>query len=217
MKQILFVFLLSLFALSVSAQIHMPRLITGTIWLPDGASPGNNIRFNAHMNHNLTDTLTQISPGCGFSNGRWYLNAGNFKKGWINGDTLFIRFMDFTTKSGVTYRHILTPDNPELVVILERPVVTKGLAGFTLNRNATFKGQPVIFKVISNSMPVLHIYSTDGRLVFNDSRWNEIEPGVYTLNWSGLSTKGELLKEGTYVFNLSAGSETKTGLIGVIR
>ncbi|MBN8705430.1 MAG: hypothetical protein J0L62_06115 [Bacteroidetes bacterium] len=217
MKQILFAIMLSLFAFSVSAQIQLPRLITGTIWLPDGTSPGKNIRFIAWLNQDQTDTLTQVSPGCGVNNSRWYLNAGNFNGGWSIGDTLFIRFMDFTTKSGVNYRHIITENNPELVVILERPAEITGLNGFSLNRNATFKGQPVKFKVVSKSIPVLHIYSTDGRLVFTNSRWNEVEPGVYTLSWSGLSSQGELLKEGTYVFNLSAGSETKTGLIGVIR
>ena len=96
MKNILTIMVLFIFMAlipAVESSGGTPQVEYGSVLNQDGTpSPGDNIQFKSYIQGNFTDTQTHTSPGCGYENGYWFLEMGNFSEAWTADQTLKVLF-----------------------------------------------------------------------------------------------------------------------------
>lgn len=79
----------------VAAAGGVPQNEGGDVYNFDTTMPGNGeIMFTAYILGRENETLTENSPGCGYENGYWQVNLGNFPSSWDDGDVLRIDFQN---------------------------------------------------------------------------------------------------------------------------
>jgi len=75
--------------------LGLTHLIYGTFKNRDGTIPKNeSLTFNAFITKRPNEKLTQSDHGCGYNDGNWWVEAGNFETPWSLNDVLFLSFID---------------------------------------------------------------------------------------------------------------------------
>lgn len=92
------VFLIA-FNTTVSLAISGPHMIYGTVEYTDGTVP-TTIHFGAYVTSRPGEILTENSFDCGYQNGIWYVQCGNFPTAWSVGDILHVNLNDGGTYEG---------------------------------------------------------------------------------------------------------------------
>jgi len=79
-----------------------PHLIHGKLINTDGSIPANqDITYSVFiLGNNQDNILTESNTGCGYMNGNWWLEVGNFQRNWSIGDVLYI---DINNTNGQNY------------------------------------------------------------------------------------------------------------------
>ena len=73
---------------------NVMHLVSGTVHYEGGLSP-EAVTFQAYITSRPYDILTQDSSGCGYNDGYYWIQCGNYKEEWNAGDTLHIDMSDF--------------------------------------------------------------------------------------------------------------------------
>lgn len=76
-----------------------PHMAYGTLQYLDGSTPPS-AAFQAFITDRTGEVLTQASFGCGYSNGVWTVQCGNFPTPWTVGEQLHVNFNDGSGKTG---------------------------------------------------------------------------------------------------------------------
>ena len=89
------IFALAKAALSATSAAGITQNETGRVYNMDMSIPANeNLQFRAWIQGREYEILTQDSVGCGYLDGYWQVNVGNFPTAWNGGDVLEIDFRD---------------------------------------------------------------------------------------------------------------------------
>lgn len=92
-----------------------PHTVCGRVFNSDGSVPiDSSVSFTAFIESRPKDPVTQDTTGCGYANGCWQVNVGNFSTDWGVGDALNVIFVSSQGEDGST-AHKLTVEDPEPV------------------------------------------------------------------------------------------------------
>lgn len=70
-----------------------PHILYGQIEYADGSTPADDeIKFEACLKNNEGEVLKEFDVGCGYQDGRWWVEVGNFETNWAIGDVLRLSF-----------------------------------------------------------------------------------------------------------------------------
>ncbi len=99
-KHVLFVLILFvLFEVSsVIAVAGTPHIIYGSLKNSDDSIPSaGTIKFEAYVAERSGEILTESDTGCGYQNGLWWVELGNFQTPWSVGEDLHMSFTNTST------------------------------------------------------------------------------------------------------------------------
>ena len=89
------IFALAKAALSAKSAAGITQNETGRVYNTDMSIPANEeLQFRAWIQGREDEILTQDAVGCGYLDGYWQVNVGNFPTAWDSGDVLEIDFRD---------------------------------------------------------------------------------------------------------------------------
>lgn len=109
MKKLFVLLLLILIAFSSFLFAGTIHSVSGTVTYEAGGSPAA-ITFSAYITTRPDEILTESSAGCGYDNGAYYVQCGNFATAWAGGDTLYIEINDGS--GGIAYGRVVLTYNP---------------------------------------------------------------------------------------------------------
>ncbi len=76
-------------ASSDNAEAGTPHIVYGKIMNSDGTVPAaGTVKFKAYLSGRPGEILTESNTGCGYQNGLWWVEVGNFPTNWSVGEVL---------------------------------------------------------------------------------------------------------------------------------
>ncbi|MCP4104074.1 MAG: PKD domain-containing protein [Desulfobacteraceae bacterium] len=99
-KHVLFVLTLFVFieVFSAIAAAGTPHIIYGSLKNSDDSIPAaGTIKFEAYIEGRPDEILTESDTGCGYQNGLWWVEPGNFQTPWSVGEDLHVSFTNTST------------------------------------------------------------------------------------------------------------------------
>lgn len=101
--------------------------------------------------------------------------------------------------------------------VAEQIYLPKTFYLFPIYPNPTAKPLVIKFQLPVKAAVSLKIYDVSGRLVRSLVKIQNLEPGIYTLNWDGRSDKGMKLPAGVYFLRMEAPDYTVTRKAVVVK
>jgi hypothetical protein len=133
-----------------------PHLGYGTLRYSDSSIPSS-VTFTAYILSRPGDVLTTSSFDCGYDNGTWYVQCGNFNSSWTTGDLLHVNFNDGSGNTGsveVTLTNEPGDDAGYTFITSSNDQVKLLIPDLTLMRGAT-ADIPIMLQGLSVSDSVL--------------------------------------------------------------
>jgi len=111
-----------------------PHTAYGKVFNSNGTVPANgDITFISYITSRPSEILTQSSPGCGYSDGYWQVQVGNFPTNWQAGDTLRTEVTNVTNNETGAVEVVMTNAGSDAAPDLYlEPVVPVELASFAV-------------------------------------------------------------------------------------
>jgi len=108
----------------------------GHLYTQAGTPPGDGcVVFNAFIASRPDEILTQTSTGCGYGEGIWQINPGNFSTAWVPGNILVLDAVDTCTGETGRLERVLASGGQTADLILE-PILFDLKTTETTNVNA---------------------------------------------------------------------------------
>jgi hypothetical protein len=187
MKRII-VFLIGLFFLltGISAA-NVMHLVTGTIRYSGGNIP-DSITFQAYITSRSGEVLTQNSSGCGYEDGYYWIQCGNFPSEWHAGDVLHIDVSDLNGFSSEGEVALTYAASDPLNIVIE--IITYGITigtnpeGLEFTVDDTVYSATRTFTWLEDSQHEISVSSpqsitADVRYDFSD--WSDGQPQIHTI------------------------------------
>ena len=198
------------------------HLAYGDLKNSDNSIPENeDISFVAWIKSKPDEILSEISPGCKYDAGFWYIQCANFPSPWQIGDTLMVHFTNTLSGDAAKVSGELTGS------IMDYFGEVKLLTSVFCNENNIynyflfpnfpnpFNSNTIInYNLAKTSKVNLKIYNLSGQLVKTLIN-NEQNLGNHYINWNGKNEIGQNVASGIYLYVLRADrfEETKKMLL----
>jgi len=121
--------------------------------------------------------------------------------------------LDDDVVAGKTYRYVVaavTADGMETSSVPASVTIGRAAFGMTQNFPNPFNPETSIEYTLSDAGNVaLSIYDAQGRWIVDVER-GERTAGTHTATWDGRNARGETVASGAYFYRLTAGSQTQT-------
>lgn len=191
-----------------------PHKAYGRLVYENGSAPGS-VTFSAYILARPGEVLDQGDFDCGYENGTWYVQCGNFASTWNLWDVLHVDFSDGAGKSG-HIEVVLTADAADnagrTVLTAEDYAVTLGTSnvsgqrGTTVQVPVTLSGLGAADSVIAYSLTLT--FDPDVLVAVGGS-----SSSTLTQNWGApyTSPKSEEITIGGFTANNPAGRMTTVG------
>lgn len=171
---------------------HIPHLVYGRI---KGNEAYRNTKFEAVSGRN--DILTHRDPGCGVSNGFFWIQCGQFEEQWKKGDR--IRVLVKVNKLCMEYEAVLTHNAYDVasLLTLDKDDVDD-ISMLHQNYPNPFNASTLISFFLKQGGDVsLAIYNTVGQRVkvLVEER---MVSGKYSVMWNGTNESGAVVSSGIY-------------------
>ncbi|MBN1755351.1 T9SS type A sorting domain-containing protein [bacterium] len=183
-------------------QFNSPTLLYGRVENIDGSAP-EGITFNAYIKGRPEEMLTEVTPGCGYQNGLFGIQAGNLTTIWEAGEVLHIEITNTSTGEILVLERKL---NQSPTIELGKLAFTVAVAAnqlptqFALHQNYPNPFNPVTYlryDVPRETHVQLKIYNVLGSEVATLVD-NSKEAGYHKAMWDGTDSDGEPVPGGIY-------------------
>ncbi len=115
--------LLVVFGLTPAAQaLNTPHVVYGPLETSEGTVPDNDeVAIEAYITSRPDEVLTGFDPGCGYKDGQWRIEVGNFETPWAKDDVLFVEATNRNTDESQSTTIPLSLDGRQLETDLVVP------------------------------------------------------------------------------------------------
>ncbi len=178
---------------------RLPHLVWGEAsCTPSGTDARH---FRAFLINDAECVLTDTAEGCGIADGRWFLQCAGFRRGWSEGDTVWVTLLD---AKGLPVSHVSIglSSNPFDSVSFYSEEGIPALQGgddFIQNYPNPFNEKTVIryFSPVETVSAGITIVNVSGQVVRELPGGNASGPWRQAV-WDGLDAGGTVLPSGLY-------------------
>lgn len=95
--------------------LNTPHLVYGPLETSEGTVPDNDdVALTAYIESRPNEVLTDLDPGCGYKDGQWRIEVGNFETPWAENNILFVEATNRNTEESESTTIRLALDGRQL-------------------------------------------------------------------------------------------------------